>query len=136
MRGETMGYLTDLSDSQWDNISELFIRRNNRGKHLENQDKRQLVNAVLYINKTGCQWRMLPNDFPKYTTVSSFYHRAVENGLWDNIRALLVRKSREQEGREPEPTYALQDSQSVKTTGASDERGYDGGKKSKAAKDI
>jgi len=131
-----MGYPTDLSDRQWELISNLFIRKDNRGKHLENQKKRDLVNAVLYLNKTGCQWRMLPNDFPNYSTVSSFYHRAISSGLWENINILLVRKSREQMGRNAEPTYALQDSQSAKTTGASDERGYDGGKKSRDEKGI
>jgi transposase len=132
--GDEMRYSTDITDSQWELIWPLFERKNNTGKHLENQDKRELVNAVLYINKTGCQWRLLPKDFPNYSTVSSFYHRAIASGLWDRICALLVRKSRVQAGRKPEPTYALQDSQSVKTTGASEERGYDGGKKSKGGK--
>jgi putative transposase len=94
------------------------------------------VNAVLYLNKTGCQWRQLPHDFPKYTTVSSFYQRAVKSGLWDKVRALLVIKSREQAGREPLPSYSLIDSRSVKTTSASEERGIDGGKKSKGANII
>jgi putative transposase len=131
-----MRYSTDLTDSQWEIIAPLFKRKNNKGKHLENQDKRELVNAVLYINKTGCQWRLLPSDFPNYSTVSSFYHRAIKSGLWDKIRALLVSKSRIKNKRNPSPTYALEDSQSSKTTGASEERGYDGGKKSKGVKDI
>ena len=128
-----MGYDTDLTDKQWDMIKHLFERKNNTGKHLENHDKRQLVNAVLYLNKTGCQWRMLPNDFPKYSTVSSFYHRAIQSGLWGKINAFLVRESRIIAGREPEPSYSLIDSRSVKTTGASEERGIDGGKKQKDA---
>ena len=131
-----MRYSTDLTDRQWEIIAPLFKRKNNKGKHLENQDKRELVNAVLYINKTGCQWRLLPNDFPNYSTVSSFYHRAIKSGLWDNIRALLVSKSRIKNKRNLSPTYALEDSQSSKTTGASEERGYDGSKKSKGVKDI
>ena len=131
-----MGYSTDLSDKQWELIKPIFERKNNTGKHLESQDKRQLVNAVLYLNKTGCQWRLLPNDFPKYSTVSSFYHRAIERGQWDKIRVLLVKKTRESAGRKSEPSYGLIDSQSTKTTGASDDRGYDGGKKQKAEKGI
>ena len=126
-----MGYDTDLTDAQWEKIKHLFERKNNTGKHLENQDKRQLVNAVLYLNKTGCQWRLLPNDFPNYSTVSSFYHRAIQSGLWEKICAFLVGESRKAMGREPEPTYSLIDSRSVKTTGASEERGIDGGKKQK-----
>ena len=127
-----MGYKTDLTNSQWEVIKPLFDRKNNTGKHLENQDKRQLVNAVLYLNKTGCQWRLLPNDFPNYSTVSSFYHRAHQSGLWERINALLVQKSRIALGRKPDPSYSLIDSRSVKTTGASEERGYDGGKNERA----
>ena len=128
-----MGYSTDLTDTQWNMIKHLFERKNNTGKHLETQDKRALINAVLYINKTGCQWRLLPNNFPKYATVSSFYHRAIRSGLWTKINELLVRASRVKMGRTPEPSYALIDSRSVKTTGPADERGYDGGKKRKDA---
>ena len=131
-----MGYATDLTDNQWEKIKHLFERRNNTGKHLESQEKRQLVNAVLYLNKTGCQWRLLPNDFPNYSTVSSFYHRAIESGLWGKITAFLVRESRIASGREPEPSYSLIDSRSVKTVSASDERGIDGGKKQKDASII
>ena len=128
-----MGYQTDLTDNQWDMIKHLFERKNNTGKHLETQEKRQLINAVLYLNKTGCQWRMLPNDFPNYSTVSSFYHRALQRGIWERLNAFLVRESRVAIGREPEPTYSLIDSRSVKTTSSSEERGIDGGKKRKGA---
>jgi transposase len=131
-----MGYATDLTDKQWELIKHLFERKNNTGKHLENQDKRQLVNAVLYLNKTGCQWRLLPNDFPNYSTVSSFYHRAIQSGLWEKNNAHLVRESRIALGRKPDPTYSLIDSRSVKTTGPSEERDYGGGKKRKAANII
>jgi putative transposase len=124
-------YESDLTTKQWNNIKGLF-ERENRGRHLRVHNKRRLVNAVLYLNKTGCQWRQLPHDFPKYTTVSSFYQRAVKSGLWEKILALLVIKSRMQAGRNPQPSYALIDSQSVKTTAASEERGIDGGKKRKA----
>jgi len=130
------GYASDLTDKQWEIISPLLKRKNNTGKHLASHEKRRLINAVLYLNKTGCQWRMLPKDFPKYQSVASFYYRAMANGLWDRINALLVQKSREQAGRRPEPTYALIDSQSVKTAGAAEGRGFDGGKKQKVAKDI
>ncbi len=126
-----MRYESDLTTKQW-NMIKHFFERENRGRHLRVHKKRRLVNAVLYLNKTGCQWRQLPHDFPKYTTVSSFYQRAIRSGLWDKIREMLVIKSREQAGREPLPSYGLIDSQSVKTTLASEERGIDGGKKRKA----
>ena len=96
--------------------------------------KRILINAVRYLDKTGCQWELLPNDFPPYTTVSSFFHRAKVDGIWEEINRALVEADRVQKGRSPEPSYALIDSQSAKTTGAADERGYDGGKKVKGRK--
>ena len=91
--------------------------------------KRKLVNAVLYVVKTGCQWRLLPHDFPPHDTVWSFYRRAVASGLWEKILADLVNETRTKSGRKPCPSYVLIDSQSVKTTGASEQRGIDGGKK-------
>jgi len=72
--------------------------------------------------KTGCQWR-LPYDFPNWSTVKSFYYRAIESGLWEEIMDLLVQKIRIDNGRNPTPSYAIVDSQSVKTVYASKERG-------------
>lgn len=126
-----MGYPSDLTDSQWEMIRPLF-EGEARGNHLKVHEKRDLVNAVLYLNKTGCQWRLLPCDFPNYVTVSSFYHRAIRSGLWDKIMNLLVEKVRVKAGRNAKPSYALIDSQSIKTTGAAEYRGFDGGKKRKA----
>jgi putative transposase len=128
-----MRYSTDLTDKQW-NIIKQFFTKENRGKHLQKQSRRELVNAVLYLNKTGCQWRLLPKDFRNYVTVWSFYRRAVKSGLWEKIMDCLVEKSRVSAGRKSKPTYSLIDSQSVKTTSASEARGIDGGKKVKGRK--
>jgi len=87
------------------------------------------VNAVLYRIKSGCQWRMLPTDFPPWVTVWSFYQRAVKNGTWEKAMDKMVRKVRVDSGREPEPSYCLIDSQGVKTTNCNENRGIDGGKK-------
>ncbi len=125
-----MCYGTDITDKQWE-IIEGYFAGENRGKHLQKHSKRELMNAVLYINKTGCQWRLLPNDFPPYTTVWSFYRRAVKSGLWERIMDSLVEKSRKNAGRNATPSYSLIDSQSAKTTSAAEERGIDGGKKRK-----
>ena len=73
----------------------------------------------------------MPHDFPPAFTVHSFYRRARLNGLWDRILQHLVKITRENDGRNTEPSYAIIDSQSVKTTSASEQRGYDGGKKRK-----
>lgn len=102
-------YPSDLTDAQWHEIEPLFTNMRNR-----KWSKRELTNAVLYINKTGCQWRNLPHDFPPYQTVFSFYSRAIKSGLWDRILQHMVRKTRTDAGKDPNPTYALIDSQSVK----------------------
>ena len=123
-----MGYSTDLSDKQWSMIEHIF--RSNKGANFVKHNKRDLVNAVLYLVKTGCQWRLLPNDFPSHNTVWSFYRRAVMSGKWEKAMDILVKRTRIDDGRNPSPTYGLIDSQSTKTTSASDDRGFDGGKKS------
>ena len=117
-------YPTDLTDSQWEAIQPLL-----KGLRVYKWSKRELINAVLYLVKTECQWRLLPHDFPPHFTVHSFYRRARLSGLWDRILNRLVEISRVNEGQNPEPSYAIIDSQSVKTTSASHERGIDGGKK-------
>ena len=68
-----MRYMTDLTDRQWRMVERFF--KSNKGQHLTKHSKRELVNAVLYLVKTGCQWRMLPKDFPPHDTVWSFYRR-------------------------------------------------------------
>ena len=119
-------YETDLTDEQWKIIEPLFV-----GMRKRKWEKRELVNAVLYLVKTGCQWRNLPHDFPPAFTVHSFYRRARLSGLWDRILQHLVKLTRINAGRNPEPSYAIIDSQSLKTTSANEQRGYDGGKKRK-----
>lgn len=94
------------------------------------------MEAVLYIVKTGCQWRLLPHDYPKWSTVKSFYYRAIEKGIWEKVMQSLVTKTRVNAGRGENPSYALIDSQSVKTTTDAHNRGYDGGKKRKGENAI
>ena len=85
-----MRYSTDLTDKQWEEIE--FIFESKKGQHFSKYAKRELVNAVLYLVKTGCQWRLLPKDFPPYATVWSFYRRAVLSGKWEKAMELLVKK--------------------------------------------
>jgi len=117
-------YPSDLTDAQWEMITEYFPMGNKATEH-----KRSLVEGVLYLIDNGCKWRALPHDYPNWSTVKSFYYRAVENGTWERIILILVKKIRLKAGRKANPSYGLIDSQSVKTVYASDERGFDGGKK-------
>lgn len=126
-----MGYPSNLKDKEWALIEHNF-KNGNRAKH----DKRTLVNAILYVVRTGCQWRWLPQDFPNWKTVHTFYRRMSQNGIWDKILQQLVVRSRAQSGREWLPTFGVMDSQSVKTTNASEDRGIDGGKKNKRQKEA
>jgi putative transposase len=119
-------YPSDLTDAQWEKIAGYFPMGNKGEVH-----KRSLVEAVLYLVDNGCKWRALPHDFPKWSTVKSFYYRAVENGTWEKVMQFLVKETRKRAGRNESPSYGLIDSQSVKTVYASDERGFDGGKKRK-----
>ena len=124
---ERQSYPTDLTDTQWAQIEPLFV-----GMREYKHSKRELTNAVLYLVNSGCKWRQLPHDFPPHFTVHSFYRRARLSGLWDSILEHLVKVTRLREECSESPTYAIIDSQSVKTTYANDQRGFDGGKKQKA----
>ncbi len=117
-------YPSDLTDAQWEVIKPLYSNL-----RVYKWSKRELTNALLYVVKTGCQWRQLPHDFPPFQTVYSFYRRAKEKGLLDKILEFLVEKMRQQAGRKPAPSYAIIDSQSVKSVYKGEERGFDGNKK-------
>ena len=119
-------YSTDLTDSQWAVIAPLF-----KGMREYKYSKRELLNAVLYLVDNGCKWRALPHEFPAWQTVYSFFRRAKETGLWDKILQHLVKVTRRRAGRNPNPTYAIIDSQSVDTAYKSEQVGFDGGKKTK-----
>lgn len=123
---ERQSYPTDLTDSQWAIIAPLFV-----GMREYKYSKRELLNAVFYVVDSGCKWRQLPHDFPKWQTVYSFFRRSIEKNLWNKILEHLVKVTRKKAERNPNPSYALIDSQSVKTAYASDQRGFDGGKKRK-----
>jgi len=96
---------SDLTDTHWEQIEEHF-----QGVRTRKWAKRELVNAVLYFEKAGCQWRLLPHDFPPFATVWSFYRRAKLTGLWERILRSLVEQTRISAGREANPTYGIIDS--------------------------
>lgn len=125
-----MGYPSDLKDKEWLMIREYFEQRRIFGRPLSH-DRRMIVNAIFYITKSGCQWRMLPKDFPPWQTVYDYFKRWSIEGTWEEVLDRLNQKSRLKKGRSATPSYGIIDSQSVKTQYNSDDRGIDGGKKGK-----
>lgn len=126
-------YPTDLTDKQW-KIIEALIPPAKDGGRPRSTNMREVLNACLYLLRTGCQWILLPNDFPPRSTVFEYYSQWSKNGTVDEIMLRLSEQVRVQAGRNPSPTASIVDSQTVKTAGPAQDVGYDGGKKIKGRK--
>jgi putative transposase len=120
-------YDTDLTDEQFALIEPFLPKPKRMGR--PPADLREVVNAILYLVRTGCQWRLLPKDFPPWSTVHTWFRRFRDDGTWERINEALRQKVRLKAGRHPSPRSSAADSQSVKTTPQGGEAGFDNGKK-------
>ena len=132
----TMGrraYSSDLTDQQWDLLGPLIPRPSLEGRPAT-VERREIVNAILYVLRSGCPWRLLPHEFPAWGTVYYYFRRWQREGVWEQILKTLRMQVRVKQGRDAQPSAGIIDSQSIKTSAVrGPEKGYDAGKKNLGA---
>lgn len=127
MTKSPQAYPTDLNDTEWAQIAPYLPEPSSMGAPRQHS-WRTILNAIFYIVKNGCVWRALPHDFPAWKTVYHYFRQFRKTGLWEQLNTMIREAVREKEGKQPQASLMIADSQTAKSAEGGEQRGFDGGK--------